>query len=151
MEKPTHENSEGELERLGRSFKEALSCGRLAQAARDIVAMLKAMVRERSPVKAQRAALAFLAHGGSLDALRAALYDLVLRDRFTRPSFQGLGVSLAVAACDEAMALPERDRIWPICALVRMLSSEVREHSREGLVLQARRLVEQGLPPKTRL
>ena len=109
------------------------------------------MVRERAPVEAQRAALAYLGQGGALDALRATLYDLVVKDRFTRPTFRGHGVKLVVAACDEAMILPERERTWPIRALVRMLASEVREHSLEALMLGARRRVEQGLEPKTRL
>jgi hypothetical protein len=115
------------------------------------LADLADMVRDRSPVEAQRAALAYVGQGGSLDGLRATLYDLVVKDRFTRPIFQGHGIKLAVAACDEAMILPERERSWPIRALVRMLASEVREQSREGFVLQARRLVEQGLPLRTRI
>jgi hypothetical protein len=52
--------------------------------------------------------------------------------------------------CDEALALPDGERTWPLRALLRMLSSPLRENTLQGIVHQARRLVEQGLPPESR-
>jgi nitrite reductase/ring-hydroxylating ferredoxin subunit len=109
------------------------------------------MIRERAPAEAQRAALAYLNLGGSIDALFATLYDVVLKSRFARPIFTAHGIKLSVAACEEARALPEGARSWPIRALVRMLASPVSEQSLEGIACQARRLVEEGLVPKSKV
>jgi hypothetical protein len=107
------------------------------------------MVRDHSPTEAQRAALAYVNMGGSIDTLRASLYDFVLSGHYAKPRFAALGIEMTVAACDEALALPDGERTWPLRALIRMLASPLRENNLESVVQQARRLVEQGLPPKT--
>lgn len=107
------------------------------------------MIRERETVEAQRAGLAYLSHGGSLDAMHAALCDVVLRGRYARPSFVAHGIHLAVAVCEESAALPESERTWPLRALIRMLSSPVCEQSIEAVVHEARRVASEGTGPRT--
>jgi nitrite reductase/ring-hydroxylating ferredoxin subunit len=108
------------------------------------------MLRERSPIEAQRAGLAYVNMGGSIDTLRATLYDFVLSGHYSRPRFAALGIEMTVATCDEALALPEGERTWPLRALLRMLASPLRENGLECIVHQARRLIEQGQPPRSR-
>jgi len=105
---------------------------------------LHLLIRERQPVEAQRAALAYLSAGGQVDTLRAALETLVLRDLYTSADMTAHAIKLVVAACDEARILPDSERAWPLRAVIRMLASPARERSVEGLALDAERLVYEG-------
>ncbi len=107
---------------------------------------LEYMVRDRQPVEAQRAALAYLGAGGRIETLRAVLEQLVMRDLYVSPQRTALALQLVVAACDEAMLLPEGERGWPLRALIRMLASPTRERSVEALAQDAVRLVLAGQP-----
>lgn len=106
-------------------------------------------IAERDPIGAQRYAIAYMRFGGELDAMRARIQDLAVRDLQMRPIFVGHAIKLAVACFDEASALPERDRTWPVRAMVRMLASPMSQRIVERLVHEARRLVETGQVPKT--
>ena len=105
---------------------------------------LHLLIRERQPVEAQRAALAYMSAGGSLETLRTALETLVLRDLYTQPVMTAHAIKLVVAACDESKILPESDRSWPLRAVIRMLASPARERSVEALALDAQRLLFEG-------
>lgn len=105
---------------------------------------LHLLIRERQPVEAQRAALAYLSAGGQVDTLRSALETLVLRDLYTSADMTAHAIKLVVAACDEARILPESERAWPLRAVIRMLASPARERSVEALALDAERLVHEG-------
>jgi len=121
------------------------SKGRASFMDRDrLIEDLHLLIRERQPVEAQRAALAYLSGGGSIDTLRAALETLVMRDLYTRPVMTAHAIQLVVVASDEAMLLPDAERTWPLRAVIRMLASPVRERSVEALALDAQRLLFEG-------
>jgi hypothetical protein len=114
------------------------------------LAQLEAAVASRDP-DAPAMAAGYLAAGHPVENLRIALEDLCLDDVATRPIVVGHLIKTCVAAFDEHDALPagEPRRAWPVLALVRLLSSPVRERPVRRLTHEAIQLVIHGKVPRT--
>ncbi|MEM9461731.1 MAG: Rieske (2Fe-2S) protein [Myxococcota bacterium] len=92
----------------------------------------------------------YLDDHGPDEALRHAVFDLPLRDRYTRPIIVAHAIKtgrVAFELADRLRGTPWADR--PILAFVRFAAASGRERSVEQLVHEAQRLVVEGKVPRT--
>ena len=103
-------------------------------------------IAQRLPQEAISSTAAYLAQGGDVSALRGALVQYALDDRYTRPIVVGHVIKTVVAAFEESRALANPA---PILAIVRLAASPVRERPIGRLTHEAIRSVVHGKVPRT--
>jgi nitrite reductase/ring-hydroxylating ferredoxin subunit len=107
---------------------------------------LMAAITEGEPQAAVGMAAAWIQSGDDLSALQEALEDLAIQDPLTRPIVVAHVIKGTVVAFEEYAAMGDP---MPVLALVRLLSSPIRERNTERLTREAIAFVTDGKVPRS--
>jgi hypothetical protein len=107
---------------------------------------LMAAISEGEPQAAVGMAAAWIQSGDDLSTLQEALEDLVIHDPLTRPIVVAHAIKGTVVAFEEYAATGDP---MPVLALVRLLSSPIRERNTERVTREAIAFVTEGKVPRS--
>jgi hypothetical protein len=107
---------------------------------------LMAAITEGEPQAAVGMAAAWIQSGDDLSALQEALEDLAIQDPLTRPIVVAHVIKGTVVAFEEYAVMGDP---MPVLALVRLLSSPIRERNTERLTREAIAFVTDGKVPRS--